>query len=92
MIAFFELLQNYQYGNIFLLVMRLSILLIILGFFMLPKKYKTKLKNIVETQQEGVMESTNPIVRFAERMMDTKFFKGFKIKEKDEKGKETEED
>ena len=91
MIAFFELLQNYQYGNIFLLVMRLSILLIILGFFMLPKKYKTKLKNIVETQQEGVMESTNPIVRFAERMMDTKFFKGFKIKEKDEKGKETEE-
>ena len=91
MTTFFELLQNFEYGNIFLLIMRFSIVLIILGFFMLPKKYKTKLKSIVEIQQEGVMESTNPIIRFSERMMDTKLLRGLKIKEKDEKGKETEE-
>ena len=88
---FLEWLSSIEYGNVFLLILRIGVLITILGLFMLPKKSKTKLKKIVETQQHGTMESTNPIVRFAERTMDRKFFKPLKIKEKDENGQLTKE-
>lgn len=91
MSQFLDTLSSIQYGNVFLLIMRLGLFLTILGFFLLPKKRKTKLKNVVETQQDGVMESNNPIVKFAEHMMDKKILRSLKIKEKNERGEETEE-
>lgn len=82
-------LSSLEYGNVFLVVMRIGLFLSILGIFLLPKKRKTKLKNVVETQQKGVMESNNPIIRFAEGMMETKLFRGLKLKEKEKNGNES---
>lgn len=76
-------LLTLNYGLIFIWALRFGLILTIIGIFTTPKK-KTNLKKIITTQQTGRMESTNPIVKKAEAIMEKKFFSGFRITDEKE--------
>ena len=78
-----EFLSSFNYGQLVLWLLRFGLFLTIFGLITMPKK-KTNLKKIITTQQDGRMESKNPIVKKAEALMETKLLAGLRITDKKE--------
>lgn len=76
-------LSSFNYGQLVLWILRLGLFLTIFGLITMPKK-RTNLKKIITTQQDGRMESNNPIVKKAEALMETKLLAGLRITDKKE--------
>ena len=78
-----QTLSALNYGNVFIWIMRFGVILAVLGFFMIPKKKRPKLRQAIAVRKdgEGSAESDNPLVRHAEGMMERGLLKGFRLKE-----------